>query len=108
MDLRIYNQNNFFEVKGALNKKNIHVFQEAFEDIFETATNIKISLEGLEAIDREGKNALTQLHNESLARHKSLSIIGSGREDIFNFLNQEEQPNMLQRVFLVLKKGIGL
>ena len=108
MDLRIYNQNNFYEIKGALNKKNIHVFQEAFEDIFETATNIKISLEGLEAIDREGKNALRQLHNESMARHKSLSFIGSGREDIFNFLNQEEQPSMLQRVFLVLKKGIGL
>ena len=108
MDLRIYNQNNFYEVKGALNKKNIHVFQNAFKNIFETATNVKISVEGLEAIDREGKNALTQLHNESLAKHKSLSIIGSGREDIFNFLNQEEQPSKLQRVFLVLKKGIGL
>lgn len=108
MDLRIYNQNNFYEVKGALNKKNIHVFQNAFKNIFEKATNVKISLEGLEVIDKEGKNALTQLHNESLAKQKSLSIIGSGREDIFNFLNQDEQPSRLQRIFLVLKKGIGL
>jgi hypothetical protein len=108
MDLRIYSQNNFYEVKGALNKKNIHVFQNTFNNIFETASNVRISLEGLEAIDREGKNALTQLHNESLAKHKSLSIIGSGREEIFNFLNQDQQPNRLQRIFLVLKKGIGL
>ena len=108
MDLRIYSQNNFYEVKGALNKKNIHVFQNTFNNIFETASNVRISLEGLEAIDKEGKNALTQLHNESLAKHKSLSIIGSGREEIFNFLNQDQQPNRLQRIFLVLKKGIGL
>lgn len=108
MDLRIYNQNNFFEVKGALNKKNIHVFQDAFKNIFERTTNVRISLEGLEAIDREGKNALAQLHNESLAKQKSLSIIGSGREDIFNFLSQDEQPSRLQRIFLMLKKSVGL
>jgi len=108
MDLRIYNQNNFYEVKGALNKKNIHVFQNAFKNIFETATNIKISVEGLEAIDKEGKNALNQLYNESLAKQKSLSIIGSGREDIFNFLNQDQQPSRLQSIFLMLKKSIGL
>jgi ABC-type transporter Mla MlaB component len=108
MDLRIYNQNNFYEVKGALNKKNIHVFQDAFKNIFERTTNVRISLEGLEAIDREGKNALAQLHNESLAKQKSLSIIGSGREDIFNFLSQDEQPSRLQRIFLMLKKSVGL
>ena len=108
MDLRIYSQNNFYEVKGALNKKNIHVFQNAFNNIFETASNVRISIEGLEAIDREGKNALAKLHNESLAKHKSLSIIGSGREDVFNFLNQDQQPNRLQRVILMLKKSVGL
>lgn len=108
MDLRIYSQNNFYEVKGALNKKNIHVFQNAFKNIFETTSNVKISLEGLEAIDREGKNALEQLHNESLAKQKSLSIIGSGREDVFNFLSQDIQPSKLERVFLMFKKRIGL
>lgn len=108
MELRIYNQNNFYEVKGVLNKRNIHVFQNAFKNIFETNTNIKISVEGLEAIDKEGKNALAQLHNESLAKHKSLSIIGSGREDLFNFLSQDKQPSRLQRVFLMFKKGISL
>jgi len=108
MDLRISNQNNFYEVKGALNKKNIHVFQSAFKNIFDTSTNVRISVEGLEAIDREGRNALAQLHNESLAKQKSLSIIGSGREDIFNFLNQDQQPSRLQSIFLMLKKSIGL
>jgi hypothetical protein len=109
MDLRIYNQNNFYEVKGALNKKNIHVFQNAFKNIFESASDIKISVEGLEAIDRQGKNALAQLHNESLAKHKSLSIIGSGREDVFNFFFFfYRKPPRLQRVFLMLKKSVGL
>ena len=108
MDLRIDSQNNFYEVKGALNKKNIHVFQNAFNNIFEKASNVRISIEGLEAIDKEGKNALAKLHNESIAKHKSLAIIGSGREDVFNFLSQDIQPSMLQRVFLMLKKRIGL
>ena len=108
MELRISSQNNFYEVKGALNKKTIPVFQNAFKNIFETTANVTISVEGLEAIDKKGKYALAQLHNESMAKHKSLSIIGSGREDLYYFLRQEQQPPRLQRIFLMLKKGIGL
>ena len=108
MDLRISNQNNFYEVKGTLNKKNIHVFHNAFKNIFKTASKITINVEGLEAIDRQGKNALAQLHNESLAKRKSLSIIGSGREDLFHYLSHGEQPSMLQRIFLMFKKRVSL
>ena len=108
MDLRISNQNNFYEVKGALIKKNIHVFQNAFKNIFETATNVTISVEGVEDIDKQGKNALAQLHNESLAKRKSLSIIGSGREDLFQYLSHGQQPNLLQRIFLMFKKRVSL
>lgn len=109
MDLRISNQNNFYEVKGTLNKKNIHVFQKAFKNIFENASAVTISFEGLEAIDKQGKNALAQLQNESITKHKSLSFIGSGRGDLFRFLSHEEkQPPMLQRILLMFKKGVSL
>jgi len=108
MELRISGQNNFYEVKGSLNKKTIPVFQNTFKKIFETSSNVTISIEGLEAIDRQGKNALAQLHNESMAKHKSLSIIGSGREDLFYFLSQGEQPSLLQRIFLMFKKRVSL
>lgn len=108
MDLRISSENNFYEVKGALNKKNIHVFQKAFKNIFENTSAITISVEGLEAIDKQGKNALAQLQNESITKHKPLSIVGSGRGEIFNFLCQDEQPHLLQRVLLMFKKGISL
>ncbi len=108
MDLRISSQNNFYEVKGTLNKKNIHVFRKAFKDIFENTSAVTISFEGLEAIDKQGKNALAQLQNESITKHKSLSIIGSGRGDLFRFLSHEEQPPLLQRVLLMFKKGISL
>ncbi len=108
MDLRISNENNFYEVRGALNKKNIHVFQKAFKNIFENTSAVTISVEGLEAIDKQGKHALAQLQNESITKHKPLSIVGSGRGDLFNFLSHEKQPHMLQRIFLMFKKGISL
>jgi len=108
MDLRISSHNNFYQVKGSLNKKNIHVFQNAFKNIFETTSNVTISVEGLEVVDKQGINALAQLHNESMAKQKSLSIIGSGREDLYYYLSHNKQPSKLQRIFLMFKKRISV
>lgn len=108
MDLKISNYNNFYKVRGTLNKKNIHVFQNAFKNIFENSSPVTISFVGLEEIDKHGKNALSRLHNESIAKQKSLSIIGAGSKEAFSFLNQKKESHKLQRIFLVLKKSIGL
>jgi len=90
MGLVITNYNNFFKVKGILNKKNVHEFQEEFRNIFERIDTLTISIEGLEAIDRHGVNAIAKLHNESITKAKNLSIIGFGCKDLYNHFKSEE------------------
>ncbi|WP_142785109.1 hypothetical protein [Changchengzhania lutea] len=84
MELRITNCNNFFKLKGILNKKSLKVFQSEFENIFERVNALTISIEDIESIDRFGVNALAGLHNRAIEKNKSLSIIGLGCEDLYN------------------------
>ncbi len=90
MELTITNYNTFFKVKGILNKKSVQQFQETFRNIFEELDSLTISIEGLESVDRHGVNALAKLHNESLTKNKSLSIIGYGCKDLFDYFKSEE------------------
>jgi len=90
MNLIITNYNNFFKIKGVLNRKNLHIFQNEFQNIFEKANAIVISIEGLDDIDRYGVNALARLHNESISKQKSLSIIGMGAKGVFEHFKSEE------------------
>lgn len=89
MNLIITHHNNFFKVKGVLDKKSIHIFNEEFRHIFEKFNSLTLSIEGLEFIDRYGVNALAQLHNESITKGKSLSIIGMGCENLYNHFKAE-------------------
>ena len=68
MNFEITNYNNFFKLRGHLNRRNLHLFQAEFEHIFDNLDKLTISIEGLESIDREGVNALAKLHNESITR----------------------------------------
>ncbi len=90
MALAISNYNNFFKVKGVLNKRNIQQFQEAFHNALDVNNEITISIEGLETIDRYGVNALVKLHNEALTKNKRLSIVGSGLKELFDYFKSEE------------------
>jgi ABC-type transporter Mla MlaB component len=83
MNLEITNYNNFFKIKGVLDRKSLHLFQTEFEHIFDTFDKLTISIEGLESVDRYGVNALAKLHNEAITKHKSLSIIGYGCKDVY-------------------------
>ena len=83
MNLEITNYNNFFKIRGVLNRQNLHLFQTAFEHVFDNLDKLTISIEGLESIDRYGVNALAKLHNEAISRKKSLSIIGFGCKDVY-------------------------
>ncbi len=91
MDLEITHSNNFFKVKGALNRHNIHLFKSKFRNIFEKANAITISIEDLKSIDRYGVNAIAQLHNESILKHRRLSIIGLGCQELYNHFKAQEQ-----------------
>ena len=94
MDLEITNSNNFFKVKGSLDRHNIHVFKSAFRNIFEKANAITISIEDLKSIDRHGVTAIAQLHNESIVKQKRLSIIGLGCQEVFNHFKTNERKTV--------------
>ena len=89
MDLEITNCNNFFTIKGNLNKRNLDVFRDAFRHIFERVNSFTISIEGITSMDRYGVNALAELHNESVAKNKSMSIIGLGCKDLYDHFKSD-------------------
>jgi anti-anti-sigma regulatory factor len=90
MNIEITSYNNQFKIKGVLNRQNINVFTREFKDIFDKFNSLTLSIEGLTSIDRYGVNALAQLHNESITRHKSLSIIGMGCDDLYEHFKSED------------------
>ena len=83
MSLRITHYNNFFNIKGILDKSSVDMFQSEFEHVFERLQSVTISIEDLESIDKYGVMALAKLHNESITKHKQLSIIGFGCTDLY-------------------------
>jgi ABC-type transporter Mla MlaB component len=89
MELEITSYNNFFKLKGILNKRSLSVFQNEFKNIFEKVNTITISIENIEWMDKYGVNALATLHNESIAKNKSLSIIGLGCKDLYEHFKTE-------------------
>ncbi len=84
MDLRITSCNNFFKLKGELNKRNIGLFQNEFQSAFEKFNRLTISVEALESIDKTGVNAITELHSMSIKHNVELSIVGSGCKELYN------------------------
>ncbi|SDR86225.1 anti-anti-sigma factor [Formosa sp. Hel1_31_208] len=90
MNLEITHANNFFKVKGSLDKHNIHVFQKEFRNIFDKVNAITVSLENLTSIDRFGVRAIAQLHNEAITKNKRLSIIGLGQGNLYHHFKSEE------------------
>ncbi|TYA53075.1 hypothetical protein [Formosa maritima] len=90
MNLTITHYNNFFKVKGILNRQSVGIFQKEFQDVFEKLNAITISIEGIESIDRDGVNALAKLHNESIIQKKQLSIIGFGCKDLYEHFKSND------------------
>lgn len=84
MSLIITSYNNFYKVKGVLNKRTVPLFQKEFKHVFENRKSIILNLERLESVDKYGVKALAELHSESIRMHKSLSIIGAGHNDLYN------------------------
>ncbi|SEP98195.1 STAS domain-containing protein [Hyunsoonleella jejuensis] len=90
MDLRITSCNNFFKLKGILNKNNVAVFQSQFQEAFKNFNSLTISVEGLESVDRHGVNALADLHNQSIKNNIQLSIVGLGCKELYDHFKTTE------------------
>ena len=90
MNLKITHYNNYFNIKGILDKHSVKLFQEEVYRAMERLQSITISLEDLESIDKHGVMALAKLHNESLAKQKQLSIVGFGCRDAYNHFKSND------------------
>lgn len=84
MTLIIKKSNNVYDLEGSLNKLNVHIFQNKFQNIFNNKSDLILSIVNLEKIDSAGVNAIAKLHNESIIRLKRLSIIGLGNQELFD------------------------
>jgi ABC-type transporter Mla MlaB component len=89
MDLKITNSNNFFKVKGVLNRDNIYVFQNEFRNVFDKVNNVTICIQDIKSMDKYGVAAVANLHNEALNKNKKLSIIGFGCKDLYDHFKTE-------------------
>lgn len=90
MNLEITNANNYFNLKGCLDRHNIHLFKKEFRNVFRNTNSITVSIKNLTSIDRYGVNAIAQLHNEALVKNKRVSIIGFGQNNLFNHFKTKE------------------
>ncbi|WP_418604636.1 hypothetical protein [Hwangdonia sp.] len=89
MELEITSYNNFFKMKGILNKRNLDVFKRAFDNVFERVDALTISIENIEWMDKYGVDALAQLHYEALSKNKKMSIIGLGCKDLYEHFKSD-------------------
>ncbi|WP_396602995.1 hypothetical protein [Algibacter sp. R77976] len=89
MDFQISNCNNFFKVKGILNKQSVSVFNQEFNNIFEKVNKLTISIQDVVSMDKHGVDAISKLHEEALARNKRLSIVGFGCKELYDHFKTE-------------------
>jgi len=90
MVLEISNCDNCYKITGSLTQQNLYIFQNTFQDIFETTGNLTINIEGLKCIDREGVSAITKLHNQALSNQKKLTIIGLGNKELYQHFKSND------------------
>ncbi|GAA4804996.1 STAS domain-containing protein [Litoribaculum gwangyangense] len=83
MELKITNHKNFFKIVGSLNKENMDVFNNTFNDVFDRVKNLTISIEEVETMDEFGISALTHLYNLSKIGNRSMSVIGDGNRELY-------------------------
>lgn len=83
MTLEICICDNCFKIKGDLTKKYLHIFQQAFNDVFDKIDDLIVNIEELNAIDREGVRAITKLHNQALTKQKKLTLVGLDNIDLY-------------------------
>lgn len=91
MTLEIRNDNNYFKLKGILNKRNLAFFKAEIDAVFETFNAITLNIEDLVGIDRHGVKAISELQNQALANNKRLSVIGLGNNKVYSSFKAAEK-----------------
>lgn len=86
MALEIVNLGDTFEIKGSLNKSNVHKFNSHFENIFNKTSRLVINIDDLSNIDNYGVLAFEKLYKQSLEKHKKLFITGFGCREMYEHL----------------------
>ena len=89
MELTISNYNNFYKLKGSLDKNSLDLFYQTFQFVFEKFDSLTLSIDGIENIDRYGVKALVNLHNQSILKNKQLSIVGVGCKELYDHFKSE-------------------
>jgi hypothetical protein len=89
MELEISSYNNFFKMKGILSKRNLGVFRNEFNNVFDRVGALTISIENIEWMDKYGVNALAELHYEAISKNKKMSIIGLGCKDLYEHFKSD-------------------
>ena len=84
MDLKITNCNNFFKIKGTLNKSNLNLFHREFKNVFEKLNDVTINIQDVVGMDKYWVEAFVQLHNEALVKNKRLSIVAFGCKELYD------------------------
>ncbi len=82
MGLEIIEQQECYQVKGALNKSNVDTFTTYFKEVIKSSEQVTINIEGLDSIDRIGVNALVKLYGQSLENHSKFFIVGLGSKEL--------------------------
>lgn len=93
MELEITSYNNFFKMKGILNKRNLNVFKNEFSDIFDKVNTLTINIEHIEWMDKYGVEAMAALHYEALSKNKKMSIIGLGCKELYQHFKSDAAIN---------------
>lgn len=83
MNLKISSCNNYFKLKGILDRNSLELFQNEFKNIFEKVNSITISIEEVEWMDQYGVQAMSGLHDEAIVKNKKLSIVGLGCKELY-------------------------
>lgn len=90
MDLKIISCNNFFKLRGELNKKNVEVFKSEFQEALQKFSTLSICVDGLEKVDDSGMEAFSGLYSKSLEKNIQFNILGRGCEALYQSLKTNE------------------
>lgn len=84
MALQILEENGTFKLHGSLTTTTTRLFITHFEHIIKTMKNVTVNIDKVDAIDRNGVEALKTLMTVAFRSNSLFSIIGNGCKEIYH------------------------
>ncbi|WP_203255981.1 anti-sigma factor antagonist [Hyunsoonleella ulvae] len=85
MDLKITTCNNFFKLKGVLNKSNTSVFKKKIYDAIDANHKLTVSIDALEAIDAHAVESFRNAYFYAKNLQKEFTIVGVGCKELYDY-----------------------